>query len=69
MHISKEQRVKLDDRAVECIFLGYDYEQFSCRLWARKNRRLILSRDVVFMETVENFGKEKVPQNASRESK
>lgn len=71
VHIPKEKWMKFDDRAVECIFLGYDYEQFSYRLRDRKIRRLIQSHDVVFMEdhTVENIRKEKVPQDASREGK
>lgn len=32
VHVPKEQWVKLDTRAIECIFLGYDDEQFSNRL-------------------------------------
>lgn len=53
------------------LFLGYDYEQFSYRLWDHKIQRLIQSRDVVFMDDqmVENIRKEKVPQDASREGK
>lgn len=71
VHIPKIKWMKFDDRAVECIFLGYDYEQFSYRLWDHKIQRLIQSRDVVFMDDqmVENIRKEKVPQDASREGK
>lgn len=32
VHVPKEQLVKLDTRAIECIFLGYGDEQFSNRL-------------------------------------
>lgn len=32
VHVPKEQRVKLDVRVVECIFLGYGDEQFGYRL-------------------------------------
>lgn len=37
VHVPREQRVKLDAGAVECIFLGYDNEQFCYILWDLKN--------------------------------
>lgn len=49
VHVPKKQQVKLDDRAVECIFLGYGDEKFGNRFWDLKNWRLICSRDVVFI--------------------
>ena len=32
MHVSKEQRLKLDDKATSCIFIGYGDEEFRYRL-------------------------------------
>ena len=32
MHVPKEQRSKLDDKATPCIFIGYGDEEFSYRL-------------------------------------
>lgn len=49
-HVSKEQRQKLDDRAIPCIFLGYGDEEFGYRLWDPEKKRVIRSRDVVFHE-------------------
>ena len=33
VHIPKDKRSKLDDKAKECIFLGYGHEEFGNRLW------------------------------------
>ena len=32
-HIPEEQRIKLDDKSVPCIFIGYENEEFGYRLW------------------------------------
>ena len=50
VHIPKDERSKLDDKAKECIFLGYGHEEFGYRLWDPVARKLIRSRDVVFLE-------------------
>ena len=39
MHLSKDQRSKLDSESKPCIFLGYSEDEFGYRLW-----------DIVFME-------------------
>ena len=44
------KRLKLDDKAKECIFLGYRHEEFGYRLWDLVARKLIRSRDFVFLE-------------------
>ena len=33
MHVLKEQRSKLDDKATPCIFIGYGDEEFNYKLW------------------------------------
>lgn len=53
--VHKEQRAKLDSKAIKCIFLGYGDDKFCYRLWDPKNKKLIHSRDVVFKEN-QTFG-------------
>lgn len=61
IHLPKEQKTKLDSKAIECIFLGYGDDKFSYILWDPKNIKLILSWDVEFKEdqTFGYFEKEK----------
>lgn len=47
-----EQRQKLDDKAIPCIFLGYGNEEFGCRLWDPTKKKIIRSRDVLFHENI-----------------
>ena len=50
VHIPKDERSKLNDKAKQCIFLGYGHEEFGYRLWDPVNRKVVRSRDVVFLE-------------------
>ncbi|KAG8364646.1 hypothetical protein BUALT_Bualt18G0019000 [Buddleja alternifolia] len=50
VHIPKDERSKLDDKTKPCTFLGYGHEEFGYRLWDPVNRKVIRSRDVVFLE-------------------
>ena len=50
VHIPKDERSKLDDKAKEYINLGYGYEEFGYRLWDPQTIKLIRSRDVVFLK-------------------
>ena len=50
MHVSKEQRSKLDDKAIPCIFVGYEDEKFDYKLWDLEKQKIVRSRDVVFHE-------------------
>ena len=61
VHIPKEERSKLDDKSKQCIFVGYAHEEFGYRLWDPIDKKIIRSRDVIFLEdqTIEDFDKSK----------
>uniref|UniRef100_A0A2N9I3V5 CCHC-type domain-containing protein n=1 Tax=Fagus sylvatica TaxID=28930 RepID=A0A2N9I3V5_FAGSY len=46
----RKQRLKLDDKATPCIFVGYGDAEFGYKLWDPKKKKMIRSRDVVFHE-------------------
>ena len=60
IHVPKEQRSKLDDKALPCIFIGYGNEEFGYKVWDPKTRKVIRSRDVIFHEdqTMKDSNKE-----------
>jgi len=51
IHIPKENRTKLDDKSMKCIFLGYADEEFGYHLWDPVKHKIIRSRDVIFNES------------------
>ena len=59
MHAPKEQRSKLDDKAIPLVFVGYGDEEFEFKLWNPTKNKLVRSRDVVFQEdqTLGDFDK------------
>ena len=59
VHIPKDEKSKLDSKAKQCIFLGYAHEEFGYRLWDPVDKKIIRSRDVVFLEdqTLEDIQK------------
>ena len=50
VHIPKDERSKNDDKCKPCIFLGYGPKEFSYRLYDPIEKKVIRSRDVVFLE-------------------
>ncbi|GKV11817.1 hypothetical protein SLEP1_g23036 [Rubroshorea leprosula] len=48
--VSEQERAKLDAKTKQCVFLGYGDEEYGYRLWDLKNRKLMRTRDVVFIE-------------------
>ena len=48
--VPQTQCIKLDDKAVKCIFVGYSSESKGYRLYHPQTNRILVSRDVVFVE-------------------
>ena len=48
--VPMQQRRKLDDKAVKCIFVGYSAESKGYRLYHPQSKRILISQDVVFVE-------------------
>ncbi|PKI52331.1 hypothetical protein CRG98_027257 [Punica granatum] len=50
VHISRDERSKLDTKAKQCIFLSNAHEEFGYSFWDPNSTKIIRSRDVVFFE-------------------
>lgn len=61
-----EQRLKLDDKATPCIFVGYEDVEFGYRLYDSKRKKIIRNRDVIFYENqnLADFEKYENPRHA-----
>lgn len=51
VHVPKEKRRKLDEKSIECLFVGYSEESKAYRLYEKSKRKIHISRDVVFLES------------------
>jgi len=52
VHIHKDDWKKLDPKAFEAIFIGYEPDSKGYRLWNKHTCSVVLSRDVTFNESV-----------------
>jgi hypothetical protein len=52
VNIDKENRTKIEAKSKKCSFIGYNVNNFGCRLWDYKNHKIIRSIDVIFNEKV-----------------
>ena len=52
--IPKEKRNNLGARSRKCIFLGYEEYSKAYRLYDEVNKKFVISRDVIFLETNKN---------------
>ena len=61
VHVANYLRSKLDNKCRPCIFLGYGKAQFKFKLWDLIDKKVIRSRDIVFIEekTIADWEKEK----------
>ncbi|CAA7059133.1 unnamed protein product [Microthlaspi erraticum] len=50
VHIPKDERSKLEMKSRQCVFIGYGQDEFGYRFYDPVEKKLVRSRDVVFME-------------------
>jgi len=50
VHIPSDERNKLKPKSLECIFFSFEKGVKGYRLWDPKNKKKVLSRDVIFDE-------------------
>ncbi|RVW11901.1 Retrovirus-related Pol polyprotein from transposon TNT 1-94 [Vitis vinifera] len=50
VHIPKDERSKLDAKTRPCVFIGYGLDELGYRFYDPVQKKLVRSRDVVFME-------------------
>ncbi|CAL1354730.1 unnamed protein product [Linum trigynum] len=50
VHIPKDERSKLDSKTRPCVFIGYGQDEFGYRFFYPIQKKLIRSRDAVFIE-------------------
>ena len=60
VHIPKDERSKLDAKTRQCVFIGYGQDDFGYKLYDPVEKKIVRSRDVVFIEdqTIEDIRKE-----------
>jgi len=58
-HVPDEKRIKLESKSMLCVFLGYYESTKAYRLMCVKTKRIIKSRDVVFIEGSYEIGRRK----------
>lgn len=54
-HLSDQKRKKLDDKGIECTFIGLARDVKAYRLYCKQNKKIIISCDVQFLENDFNF--------------
>ena len=69
VHIPNEERLKLDAKSRQCIFLGYQKGVKGFKLYDPKANKVVISRDVVFDEKAILYctqkGEKHEPKNCS----
>lgn len=61
VHIPKDERSKLDVKTRQCVFLGYGLDEFGYKFYDPVEKKLVRSRDAVFVEnqTIEDIDRVK----------
>jgi hypothetical protein len=55
-HVHSEKRTKLESKSMSCVFLGYYEGTKAYRLMCVETKRIIKSRDVLFIEGSKEIG-------------
>jgi len=55
-HVPDEKRTKLESKSMPCVFLGYYEGTKTYRLMCLETKRIIKSRDVMFIEGSKKIG-------------
>lgn len=50
VYIPDERRTKQDDKNKTFIFIDYDNNSKGCKMYNPNNRKIVINRDVIFME-------------------
>ena len=53
VHIPEQKRTKLDSKSTKMIFVGYSSKSKAYRLWDQDEKKIIISRDVIFDENLQ----------------
>ncbi|KAH9319832.1 hypothetical protein KI387_021601, partial [Taxus chinensis] len=46
VHIYNDDKTKLEAKSEKCTFIGYGGDDFGCKCWGIKDKKIIRSRDV-----------------------
>jgi len=67
VHVPKENRSKLDNKAEKSIFIGYKDGVKGYKLWNLVTRKIVYSRDVIFKEVESTSKNEDGPKEKELE--
>ena len=69
VHVPRDQKSKLDGKTRQCIFIGFCHEEFGYRFQDPVDKKVIRSKDVIFLDnqTIVDFEKSEKPKSSSEE--
>jgi hypothetical protein len=67
VHVSKENRIKMDNKVEKCILLGYKDGVKGYKLWNLETKKIVYSWDVVFREVKDVPKQEFLPRKEEPE--